>query len=938
MERSGTLPHQSSSGLDASISSLNSVDQETSATSSANIDTQPSRWTSTTTSLVASPFASREPSPTRTSYPKTGRTSRSSTTRSRKNSNTSVQDPSPSRSRSHLPPTSAPRQQISATNTPTLPPPSGKEPGQRAPQPQKPSVAAERSRDTPKWPVSPRLKSPPPALNRPAIPLSSGKSEREPPLINVQRATPSPHPLPSEPSSQAPSDTEGDDAANLEPGVRTPVRGPSGGSSQLETVQEVSQPNTPGPDLDMAVEKLSQASMAEGQGRMFRPDDAVNKTLKNQSGSNSESGSDSGSVKISTRRSSAAAPSPLLHTRQSSSALRFGGKAPPSDMSKHIMVEEEEVSSGPRLALGLNSAIQAVNGSLKAKPSTETIRPRKDKKKPTRKAASVASGTGETPTLLAARPTSAQLRHQRSIRSMSSSIPCRSPKQPKHGQGPNVEEPMYLRSPSRKGSRTPSLTAHVTNLLIGGPRPASSKADIFEAKVASAVEENNSSDSDETFVYDSNPPDAPDRPRRYHSRTPSATSMVSQADRGGLRPIHTMLDSGPVNPAIKKSMKFVNTYNSSGADTLTGDDDGKGTGGRSNAGSARGTGRHHHHGNRWGRNGSSTHLSLFDNESPFPNAARSKLSTNQPRHPSNPPSPRFAHGRGGLQNSKRQMAMVGGYDLDDSATAGADDERTPLLQLNGNQSVRSNRSRRTMVRSHSDIEAGRYRSRPSFLNRFASCLVLTIMLLLVIMGAVGFMFATSQPLTDIELVSIGNVLASEQELMMDIVVKAHNPNIVVVSVDAADLEVFAKSPHAGTDSEWWRHPQDVEILDDPPSDPPGDFPEDGKSPNMRLGNIMELDSPLSFEGSFFQSGNSMSSSELRLVRPGNGTDGGSERWERILEDEFTLILKGVLKYTLPLSQKVKSVSISGKATVKPNSASDPVLRKPNGTDFEVGIL
>jgi hypothetical protein len=246
-----------------------------------------------------------------------------------------------------------------------------------------------------------------------------------------------------------------------------------------------------------------------------------------------------------------------------------------------------------------------------------------------------------------------------------------------------------------------------------------------------------------------------------------------------------------------------------------------------------------------------------------------------------------------------------------------------------------------MYRNRGDLENGRaYQQRnPSFLNRFASCLVLTIMLLLVISGAIGFMFATSQPLTDIKLVKIGNVLASSQELMMDISVEAHNPNVVVVMIDSADLEVFAKSRHAGTDSEWWRHPHgdDLHILDDPKDDqPPDNGPEDDASPNMRLGSILEFDSPLTYEGSLFQSTVTTSTGELRLPKPGNTTDGGSERWERVLSDDFTLIVKGVLKYTLPLSQKVRSVAISGKTLVKPNSANDPVLR-PNGTEMDIGI-
>jgi hypothetical protein len=239
------------------------------------------------------------------------------------------------------------------------------------------------------------------------------------------------------------------------------------------------------------------------------------------------------------------------------------------------------------------------------------------------------------------------------------------------------------------------------------------------------------------------------------------------------------------------------------------------------------------------------------------------------------------------------------------------------------------------------LESQNYQRHPSFLNRFASCLVLTIMLLLVISGAIGFMFATSQPLTDIELVKISNVLASEQELMMDITVRAHNPNVVVVTIESADLEVFAKSPHAGTDSEWWRKPHDVialarseeesALVDDSTMNEP---PKEDSQPNMRLGSIFKVDSALSYEGSFFRSGISTSTGELRLSRPGNSTDNGSERWERIISDDFTLILKGVLKYSLPLSQKERSVSISGKKLVEANSVNDPTIT-PNDSEFTI---
>ncbi|KAI1416151.1 vacuolar segregation subunit 7-domain-containing protein [Hypoxylon sp. FL1857] len=647
--------------------------------------------------------------------------------------------------------------------------------------------------------------------------------------------------------------------------MRTPARGPSNGSSTLETVQEVSQPNTPRPGIDVAIEKLSETAAAQSSGQTKSSGSSVKKSRSSQNATNSESGSEGGNVKTNPRRTSTAAPTPTpsLHSRQSSTALKFGGKGPTSaeSSSRNMTVETEEISNLPGISLAPNTRGQGGNGSLRTKPSSETIKPKKEKKKQTRKPTSVASGN------------------------------------------------------------------------------ASSKADIFEAKVASAVEEANSSDSDETFVYDSNPPDIGDRPRRYHSRTPSATSMASQVDRNGMRSITGLLESGAPSVPVKKNMKFVNTYASSGNDGSLGDDDGRGTG-RSNAGSARGTGRHHHHPSRWGRTNSSNHLSLFDNESPFPSATKSKFSGNGSRQSSTPTSPRFSTGRGWASNSKRQMTLPGSYDMDDTTT-GADDERTPLLLSGTARSIRSTRSRRN---PHArNLEAQTYQRRPSFLNRFASCLVLTIMLLVVLSGALGFMFATSQPLTEIELIKIGNVLASEQELMMDITVKAHNPNVVVVMIDTADLEIFAKSPHAGTDSEWWRHPNGDEFstLDDPKNDPPvvklpGDDepPSEDTSPNMRLGNIVVFDSPLTYEGSFFQSGISTSTGSLRLSRPGNGTDSGSERWERIIADEFTLIVKGVLKYSLPLSQRVRNVAISGKTIVKPNSANNPSLR-PNETEIAI---
>ncbi|KAH0442730.1 phospholipid metabolism enzyme [Colletotrichum camelliae] len=561
---------------------------------------------------------------------------------------------------------------------------------------------------------------------------------------------------------------------------------------------------------------------------------------------------DTGTVRV---RSQSTAPVPTV-TRQSSVLSNKQGKNKAAGEGSGLIVETETVSSIPQVALAPAAKLEPGTGTLRAKPSTETIRPKKEKKKTSRKQPTV------------------------------------------------------------------------------NPGNASSKADIFEAKVASAVDEANTSDSEETFVYDSNPPDVGER-RRYHSRTPSATSMISQADRAGALGMRSIHEALQVNTAagLKKSMKFVNTFNSNGAESLGADDDGKGSGRSAGVGSGRGTGRHHHHNHfgRWGRHPGNTHPSLFDNESLFPNAARSKMSANNSRQSSGPPSPRVASSaRGGPHAlGKRSSIQMARYDADDTTTTGADDERTPLLT----STVRSARRTRRHPANLRNIESQSYRQQPSYLNRFAACLVVTMMLLLVITGAIGFMFATSQPLTDIELVSIKNVLSSDPELMFDLTVKAHNPNIVVVSIDQANLEIFAKSPHAGTDFDWWKRPHGdeledpgVHILDDPPDDPP----DDDAAPNMRLGTIIEFDSPLSFEGSFFNKGVSASTGTMRLHLPGNHSAGGSERWGRIIQDEFDLIVKGVVRYSLPLSQRVRSAPISGRTTVKPNSANDPSLQ-PNMT-------
>lgn len=857
-------------------------------------------------SAANSPNPSRESSPVRReNKAATGTRSATGPARARKNSS---QDVSPSRpglasSNSNPPSAAATQRVLSATSTPTLHA-ANSDLSIKAPVAQRPSA------ETPRWPISPRIRSPPPA-NRPPLTLNSlRRADSEVPPINVQKTS---HPT----EQQATTDSEPEDSL-LGPGMRTPARGASGAGSTLETVQEISQPSTPAElGLDGILENSSLVSepdsftdnasnASNSSSRTIRPKPSINAI---------ESGSESGGKGEIKLRSTSATPQAGLRvngpSKSASTSVLNRGKASGEGSTRNMTVETETVSSIPQVALGGTVGGNNI-GSLRAKPSAETIRPKKDKKKIPRKAPSV-TGTGELPYSIKPRHHHHHTSTRRDLQSYSTATSDWA-----RGQGPfSPPDSSFAMSPENQSILSLRRPSSTIGTMLTRVRPASSKADIFEAKVASAVDEANSSDSEETFVYESNPPDVSDRPRRFHSRTPSATSMASQVEqRNGIR---SLLD-GHHSVAMKKSMKFANTYNG-GQEAAAGEDDGKGTG-RSNSGTGRGTTHHHHLGGRWKPNGGNGHQSIFDNESPFPLAAKSKAGSNANRHSSRPTSPRVPNMRM-APNSNGRSPITNVYDLDDAA----DDERTPLMN-----SIRSNRSgRRRQVGSLRQLEHQGSGEPRSCLSRVAGCIVLTMMILVVMAGAVGFILATTQALEDVKVVGLKNVLASEQDIIFDLKVQARNPNLVVVTIDQADLVIFAKSKYAGTDSEWWRRPSSSSLLRRalriPFSSSSSDSDDLPNSPNLEIGHISDFDSPLTFEGSPFHGETAYSLGQIRIQRPGNLTEPkGSERWGRVLQHEFDLIVRGTLKYNLPLSQKGRSVSVEGRVTVQPNAAeTDPDL-------------
>lgn len=681
---------------------------------------------------------------------------------------------------------------------------------------------------------------------------------------------------------------------------RVVSRGASGQGPSLETVQEMaSNPSTPSSDT------ILKPSTPDDARLHTIDEDPTPRALK----LNVESGSDSGGNRSSGTKDEE--PSGTTGTtkakrtimpQRSTTSLSASVRGKPTDGSvQNMVVETETVNSIPQVSLGVGAGDRGERGSvsradqpLRSRTSEETIR---------------------------------MLRKERNTKKRRINPPT---------------------------------------------GPTSSKADIFEAKVASAVDEADVSDSDETFVYESNPPDPfPNRQRsRYHSRTPSATSMVSQADQ---RPVRvTAIRDGTHSVTGKRSMKFAKSNNNGG--TYNASLDGESVDGdaaRHTNGSGTVTPRHlalgrSHRGNGVG------YQSIFDSNSPFPQQHQQQQ-PKSPRHVTGSTrhlrtSPRSNPGYKTFINSKKAGDV---YDFD---AEGADDEGTPLVTP---RAPRSRGGRRPNSTSLRQMEYMAQRQRGYF-SRYGSCVIILLLLLIIAGGVTSFIIAATRTLLDVQVVNIQNVLASEQELMLDLNVQAVNPNIFPLTIDDTDLNIFARSRYVGTDKFWREHGPDelenfplprvkesqrrwhlsqivrclgnTECVDaamsrdspaanknkgggvdhgtDPIDDPESD------SQTMLLGRVFHFDSPLSFEASPWSSSPSTSKGQIRLPRPGNKTEeGGTERWERVLQHPFDLIARGVIKYQIPLSSRYFSASINSKVKVVPSDESnDPDNKLPsNGT-------
>ncbi|KAK6359808.1 hypothetical protein TWF696_000945 [Orbilia brochopaga] len=513
---------------------------------------------------------------------------------------------------------------------------------------------------------------------------------------------------------------------------------------------------------------------------------------------------------------------------------------------------------------------------------------------------------------------------------------------------------------SQETIRPPKKEKKRRQKRVPGSGAQTTKADIFEQRINDTLDDAESSDSEETFVYESNPADKT-RPR--HSRTNSVTSLSD--------PRRQALDN--TQGRSRRNMKFGTSHvykGQTGLEDYTSD----GIGGSSTvrvAGSQSGLrsyiGRGYSNPNTDG--GHTPHVRHANHKS-SQQSLRAPHHISSSRTSSRPTSPRtYGNKHGGINGSflpkaRREASQLSVYEGDAEGDA---DERTPLFNIgrrNGNTKSRSG----SLNSRYRDRDHNRQRN---WYARIACCAFAAFLVVGLISCALGFVFLTTKPLQDVRLINITDVIAAKQEMMFNMDVMALNPNILPVSISTMDVNVFIKSPFVkeskqkpgdeDDDGGWWKNvlrgdlgpkqerrrktrkrsqtlfdkkaPHALEGVDEG-TDPIKDSPAEEEE-TMLLGRIFNFDAALVFDGSPFRQDPTHAIGEVRLMRPGNKTEvGGSERWERAMLHPFDLTVRGFLRYQLPLSGRVRTATIQGTVTVNPNDDSAEGFRQHVGSGID----
>jgi hypothetical protein len=273
-------------------------------------------------------------------------------------------------------------------------------------------------------------------------------------------------------------------------------------------------------------------------------------------------------------------------------------------------------------------------------------------------------------------------------------------------------------------------------------------------------------------------------------------------------------------------------------------------------------------------------------------------------------------------------------------------ERLPLLprDLNGRSSLRrkgyKSRARLPSQKQQSQIQASYERRRrlegedvgPSTCwPGLAGTAILGVTLLVLTMLTVGFVFQTSRSLEGVVIRNLTNIVVSQEELVMDLIVDAGNPNILPVLMgDTINIDIFARSDHM--DDKPGHHPRRTTRFTTPPFWPPWGDDDDDKptrdrsappknltdGPSLLLGTIRSLEAPLSFPPTGFKRVPwTVQKGQMKLVGPATNATDGVEKWKKCIAEDFELIVRGTMKYRAPIGGRDRVVAVEWRGVVDP---------------------
>ena len=347
-------------------------------------------------SAANSPWSSRDSSPAgRPARQQAGGPSNRSMS-SRKNSH----DASPVRS-SQIPTPTVPsaaaiQRALSAAAVPQLQPATVTDQPSRKSRKQRSNTGNE---GTLQWPVSPRLKSPPPSTDVRRSSARKQESSAVAPNIVVQPSTP------ASSNEDVPTVAENlaKEIASRAVSAAKPQSRSGNGLPKLETVQEASISTTsafPQEGVLSSGESKYSAILSEDDRFLQSPTKSsvtsASKSAKNNSDSDSGERAQSPSVKARSIDTETTPRAKTISTKSSFTNLKPKSGAEPA--TKNMTVETETVNSVAQATLNApdrtTSGRTEGGGTLKAKASNDTIRPKKERKKQSRKAPSINAASG----------------------------------------------------------------------------------------------------------------------------------------------------------------------------------------------------------------------------------------------------------------------------------------------------------------------------------------------------------------------------------------------------------------------------------------------------------------------------------------------------------------------------------------------------------------